>query len=114
MAALVEACAVAEREGLAAEALYEILCASTGDSRVLRNRFPLAGADAAHPSSNGFAALFALDLIVKDLTLAGELARDHGVEPALAALALDQYRSAQERGLGALDYSALYLWKQEV
>ena len=109
MAALAESCAIAEREGLDASTFYALLTASTGDSRVLRNRFPLAGVDAAHPASNAFAPLFALDLIAKDLALALELAEGHGVDAAVAAAALAAYREAQREGLGGLDYSAVAL-----
>jgi len=109
MAAIAEACAVATRDGIEPRVLYTLLTASTGDSRVLRTRFPLAGADGAHPVANGFAPLFALDLIAKDLELGLELAEAHGVDAAVARAALDTYRRAQRDGLGPLDYSAVYL-----
>ena len=104
MVALAEACAIAEREGIEPGLLYELLTTSTGDSRVLRNRFPLPGVDPAHPSSNGYEPLFMLDLIVKDLAFALEL----GDSP-VAAAALEAYRKAQAAGHGALDYSAVFL-----
>lgn len=106
MVAVAEACAVAEREGIAPATLYEILRASTGDSRVLRTRFPLGGVEEAHPSSREFAPLFALDLIAKDLELALDLAAEHGVAPSVAAAALARYREAQPQW-GRLDYSAV-------
>ncbi len=109
MAAIAESCAIAVREGIEPGMLYELLTASTGDSRVLRTRFPLAGADAAHPSSNGFAPLFTLDLIAKDLGLARDLAAEHRVAVPVAEAALDAYRAAQRDGRGGLDYSAVYL-----
>jgi 3-hydroxyisobutyrate dehydrogenase-like beta-hydroxyacid dehydrogenase len=109
MAAIAEACAVAKREGIEPRVLYELITASTGDSRVLRTRFPLAGADDAHPVTSRFAPLFALDLIAKDLELGLELAEAHGVDAAVARTALEAYRHAQQDGLGALDYSAVYL-----
>jgi 3-hydroxyisobutyrate dehydrogenase len=105
MAALGEACAIAEREGIEAALLYDLLTTSTGDSRVLRTRYPRAGVVDAHPSSNEYAPLFALDLLVKDLALALQLADDSPV----AAAALGEYRRAQAAGLGPLDYSAIYL-----
>ena len=108
MAALAEACAIAVAEGIERATLYQLLTASTGDSRVLRTRFPLAGVDDAHPSSNAYAPLFALDLIAKDLALALALAEEHRVEAAVAAAALAAYGEAQLDGLGALDYSAVY------
>ena len=108
MAAVAEACSVAVAEGLEPATLYELLTASTGDSRVLRTRFPLAGVDDAHPSSRDWAPLFALDLIAKDLDLALELAAEHGIDAGVTSAALAAYREAQHDGLGALDYSAVY------
>ena len=108
MAALAEACSIAEREGIDAALLYELLTTSTGDSRVLRTRYPRSGAAPAHPAANDFAPLFMLDLMAKDLALALELEPDSPV--ALAALA--EYRQAQAAGLGALDYSAVYLTRR--
>ena len=113
MAALAEACAIAEREGINAATLYDVLTASTADSRVVRVRFPLPGVDAAHPSSSEYEPLFALDMIVKDLALACELAEERGVTPSVAAAALDEYRRAQAAGHGSLDYSAVYLTQGE-
>ena len=109
MTAVAEACAIAEREGIDAATLFELMAASTGDSRVLRTRFPLAGADPAHPSSRDWQPLFALDLLAKDLELAVELAAAADVEPRVATAALAEYRRAQDAGHGALDYSAVYL-----
>jgi 3-hydroxyisobutyrate dehydrogenase len=100
---------LATAEGLDAATLYELLTSSTGDSRVLRTRFPLDGADPAHPVASGYEALFALDLIAKDLELARALAGDQKISVPLAEAALDAYRTAQAEGLGHLDYSAVYL-----
>jgi 3-hydroxyisobutyrate dehydrogenase len=108
MAAIAEACAIAEREGIDPGTLYDLLTSSTGDSRVLRTRFPLPGVDPSHPASNGYEPLFMLDLIAKDLGLALELAEDAPV----ASAALAEYRRAQEAGLGGLDYSAVFLAKR--
>jgi 3-hydroxyisobutyrate dehydrogenase len=109
MAAIAESCAIAMREGIDAATLYELLASSTGDSRVLRTRFPLAGADPAHPASRDYEPLFALDLIAKDLALAAALASEHSLDATLAGAALARYRRSQDAGLGALDYSAVYL-----
>jgi 3-hydroxyisobutyrate dehydrogenase len=112
MAAIAEACALATAEGLDPRTLYDLLTTSTGDSRVLRTRFPLAGADPAHPVSSGYEPLFALDLIAKDLALAQALAAGHDLAAPLAEAALDQYHAAQAAGHGHLDYSAVYLAKR--
>jgi 3-hydroxyisobutyrate dehydrogenase len=108
MVAIAEACAVAERAGIDPATFYELVTHSTGDSRVLRTRFPLPGADPSHPANRGFEPMFMVDLIVKDVALACELAGEHGVDPGVARAALAAYRSAQEQGLGRLDYSAVF------
>jgi 3-hydroxyisobutyrate dehydrogenase len=111
MAAVAEACALAVREGIDPALFYELVTASTGDSRVLRTRYPLAAADESHPVNRDFEAMFMLDLIVKDLALACALAVEAGVAPAMAEAALGEYRKAQNDGHGRLDYSAVYLSK---
>jgi 3-hydroxyisobutyrate dehydrogenase len=108
MVAIAEACAVAEREGIDPAVLYDLLIRSTGDSRVLRTRFPVEGVSPDHPASRAYAPLFSLDLMAKDLGLALGLAAEHGVETPVAATSRERYREAQERGAGALDYSAVY------
>ncbi len=108
MVAIAEACAVAERAGIDPATFYELVTKSTGDSRVLRTRFPLPGADPSHPANRSFEPMFMVDLIVKDVALACELAGEHGVDPAVARAALAAYRAAQEQGLGRLDYSAVF------
>ena len=108
MVAIAEACAVAEREGIDPTVLYDLLTRSTGDSRVLRTRFPIEGVSPEHPASRDYEPLFSLDLMAKDLGLALELAAAHGVEAPVASTSRDRYREAQSRGAGALDYSSVY------
>jgi 3-hydroxyisobutyrate dehydrogenase len=108
MAALAEACALAVREGIEPAVLYDLLTRSTGDSRVLRTRFPLAGVEPDHPASRAYEPLFALDLMAKDLDLALDLADAHRVATPVARAGRASYAEAQERGLGRLDYSAVY------
>jgi 3-hydroxyisobutyrate dehydrogenase len=108
MVGVAEACAVAARAGIDPATFYELVTHSTGDSRVLRTRFPLAGADEAHPANRDFEPMFMVDLIVKDLALSCALADEHGIDPAVAEAALAAYRRAQEQGLGRLDYSAVF------
>jgi 3-hydroxyisobutyrate dehydrogenase len=108
MVAIAEACFVAEREGIDPAVLYAVVTRSTGDSRVLRTRFPMAGASAEHPASHGYKPLFSLDLMAKDLDLALELATAHRVDAGVASTSRKRYREAQARGAGRLDYSAVY------
>jgi 3-hydroxyisobutyrate dehydrogenase len=107
MAVLAEAVALASREGLDPAAVYDVISSGTGDSRVLRNRFPVPGVLEHAPATNDWAALFPVDLLVKDVTLAVAAAAEHDLDMPITALALERYRSAQAAGFGELDYSAV-------
>ena len=106
MAAIAQTVAIARSEGLDPAVLYELMSNSTGDSRVLRTRFP-APVTETTPAAHGFAPMFTVDLMEKDLALAEQLAADHGVESEPLAAALALYRRAQAEGHGSLDYSAV-------
>ena len=108
MAAIAQAVALARREGLDPAVLYELMSNSTGDSRVLRTRFP-APVSQTTPAAHGFAPMFTVDLMEKDLTLAEQLTAEHGLEAEPLAAALALYRRAQGEGHGSLDYSAIAL-----
>ena len=108
MEAISEACALAAEADVDADVLYGVLCNSVADSRVLRTRFPLPGADPSHPVNDGYAPLFMLDLLLKDLRLAVGLAEELGVDAQVAEAAAARYAQAQALGAGPLDYSAVY------
>jgi len=107
MVALTEAVALAEREHLEPAAVYEVWSNGTGDSRVLRNRFPVPGVLEHAPASHDWAALFPVDLIAKDIDLALGCGAEHDLPMPMTRLVLARYHAAQEAGLGALDYSAV-------
>jgi 3-hydroxyisobutyrate dehydrogenase len=107
MAALAEAVTLARREGLDGRQLYDVITHGTGDSRVLRMRFPMPGVVEAAPVNHDFAPNFPVDLIAKDLRLAVEAAQEHGVETEMASAALARYLLAAEHDMGGLDYSAV-------
>ncbi len=109
MPALGEACRVLASEGIDLGQAYDCLTHSTSDSAVMRRRFPVPGVRPEHPASRGYAPLFRLDLLVKDLGLALELAREHGVEAPIGEAAAHLYGVALAAGHGSLDYSAVYL-----
>ncbi|MBV8221673.1 MAG: NAD(P)-dependent oxidoreductase [Solirubrobacterales bacterium] len=107
MAVLAEAVALARAEGLDLSKVYEIVSHGTGDSRVLRNRYPVPGVLADAPASRNWAPLFPVDLLAKDVALALATADEHGLSLPVAAVALERYREAQSADLGELDYSAV-------
>jgi 3-hydroxyisobutyrate dehydrogenase len=108
MTAIAEACAVLERRGIDPVRAYDVLTRSTGDSRVLRMRFPIGGVRPEHPASDGYRPLFRLDLLAKDLDLALDLAKECDVSAAVGERAAEAYAAARDAGFGPLDYSAVY------
>jgi 3-hydroxyisobutyrate dehydrogenase-like beta-hydroxyacid dehydrogenase len=108
MAAIGESCRLLEREGIDPAQAYECFTSSTSDSSVMRRRFPVPGVRPEHPASQEYTPLFRLDLLVKDIGLALELAAEHGVAMPIAEAAAGTYRDALDAGLAALDYSAVY------
>ena len=107
MAGLCLSLAAGRRAGLSDEMLFDILSRSTGDSRVMRARYPGLGVDDAHPSNRDYEALFTLDLMTKDMELSEEFLASMGLDPALVAAATSVYHEAQAEELGVLDYSGL-------
>ena len=108
MAALAEASAILVAEGVEPSQAYDVFTSSTSDSSVMRRRFPLPGVRPEHPASNGYAPMFRLDLLHKDLRLALELAAADGVEAPVTGEAMRAYDAALAAGLGGLDYSAVF------
>jgi 3-hydroxyisobutyrate dehydrogenase-like beta-hydroxyacid dehydrogenase len=108
MAAIGESCRLLEHEGIDPGQAYDCFTSSTSDSAVMRRRFPVPGVRPEHPASRDYEPLFRLDLLVKDLGLALDLAAEHGVRTPIADAAASTYRAALAAGLGGLDYSAVY------
>jgi 3-hydroxyisobutyrate dehydrogenase len=109
MAAMSEACALLDREGIDPVQAYEVFTSSTSESSVMRRRFPLPGVRPEHPASRGYEPLFRLDLLRKDIALALELAAEHGVSVPMTSTAAELYDAALAAELGDLDYSAVHL-----
>lgn len=89
LAAAAEALVVAERFGIAGDTLVDALNASTGRNNSTENKFKQYVLNRAYNSG------FALDLMVKDLTLAMDVAESTGVDAKLGQSCLSVWRDAQ-------------------
>jgi 3-hydroxyisobutyrate dehydrogenase len=100
IAAAAEAMALGLREGVDAQALYEVITHSAGNSWMFENRMPhvLAG-DYAPPS--------AVDIFVKDLGLVLDTARASKFPLPLSATAHQMFMQASAAGHGREDDSAV-------
>ncbi|MET8206195.1 3-hydroxyisobutyrate dehydrogenase [Streptomyces sp. NPDC005373] len=106
LVALAEAFVMADRLGLSARNLFDVLSTSSGNCWALHNFCPRPGLVEGSASDNGYIAKFAAALLAKDLGLAATAAESVNVELAVG-------RSAKQRvdelaaTDGALDASAV-------
>ena len=100
-----EAFALAEKLGLPAQALFDISSKSSGQCWALTSYCPVPGPVPASPANRDYAAGFAVDLMLKDLTLASEAAAASGAATVLGPAAREVYARLQADGLGGKDFS---------
>jgi 3-hydroxyisobutyrate dehydrogenase-like beta-hydroxyacid dehydrogenase len=100
-----EIMAVADKMGIAPKMLYETIAASQAGTvsnlfKELGNR--IAADDFSHPT-------FSVDLLIKDVNLAIEMARQNGAAPILAETVEYLNRLAGSQGVGSQDTAVM--WK---
>jgi 3-hydroxyisobutyrate dehydrogenase len=100
IAAAAEAMALGLREGVAPDALYEVITNSAGNSWMFENRMP-------HVLSGDYTPLSAVDIFVKDLGLVLDLARATKFPLPLSSTAHQMFMQASSAGFGREDDSAV-------
>ncbi|MEN5161484.1 L-threonate dehydrogenase [Achromobacter spanius] len=100
IAAAAEAMALGLREGVDADALYEVITHSAGNSWMFENRMP-------HVLAGDYTPLSAVDIFVKDLGLVLDTARHTRFPLPLAATAHQMFMQASSAGHGREDDSAV-------
>jgi 3-hydroxyisobutyrate dehydrogenase len=100
IAAAAEAMALGLREGVAADALYEVITHSAGNSWMFENRM-------AHVIAGDYTPLSAVDIFVKDLGLVLDTARASKFPLPLAATAHQMFMQASTAGFAKEDDSAV-------
>jgi 3-hydroxyisobutyrate dehydrogenase len=102
-----EALEMGARNGLDPAVLSEIMLASSGRNWSLEVYNPYPGVMETAPASNDYKPGFMVDLMVKDLGLAMEIAATSGFENAMGQLAQDLYQEHQQAGNGQRDFSSI-------
>ena len=102
-----EALTMGANAGLNPAVLSEIMKASSGNNWSLQVYNPWPEVMPAAPASNGYKPGFMVDLMVKDLGLAAEVAQETGVDNQLGRLALALYEAHQAEGHGTADFSSI-------
>lgn len=101
-----EAFVLAEKLGLSAQALFDVLTGATGNCWALHTNCPVPGPVPASPANNGFKPGFATALMNKDLGLAMDAVVSTGASAPLGSHAAQIYaRFAEDHP--DLDFSAV-------
>jgi 3-hydroxyisobutyrate dehydrogenase len=109
LTAAAEVLTVARTFGIAPEAMVEVLNSSTGRSQASEVKYP------KHVLTGAWDSGFAMDLMIKDLDIALELARDQGATTPVTASARDAAVRAREALGGAgLDHTEVARWYETV
>ncbi len=102
-----EALEMGARNGLDPAVLSEIMLASSGRNWSLEVYNPYPGVMETAPASNDYQPGFMVDLMVKDLGLAMEIAEQAGVDSRMGQLARSIYEAHQTDGNGQRDFSSI-------
>ena len=102
-----EALEMGARNGLDPKVLSEIMLASSGRNWSLEVYNPYPGVMEGAPASNNYTPGFMVDLMVKDLGLALEIAGQSGTDNKMGQLAHALYQKHQEGGNGQRDFSSI-------
>ncbi|MCR9105222.1 MAG: 3-hydroxyisobutyrate dehydrogenase [Gammaproteobacteria bacterium] len=102
-----EALEMGARNGLDPAVLSQIMLASSGRNWSLEVYNPYPGVMDSAPASNGYKPGFMVDLMVKDLGLAQQIAQGSHVDNALGQLASQLYERHQQAGNGQRDFSSI-------
>ena len=102
-----EALEMGARNGLDPKVLSEIMLASSGRNWSLEVYNPYPGVMENAPASNGYKPGFMVDLMVKDLGLALEIAEQSSFDNPMGQLAKELYSQHQQEGNGQRDFSSI-------
>jgi len=107
MIAVSEAFVLADTLGLSKEKLHEVLSNASGQCWVVDKYVPVSGILKNVPANRDYAPGFTSAMMLKDLLLAMTTAKDAQLSLNLANTATMLYQHMNDKGHGALDFSAI-------
>jgi len=107
MAATCEAFALAEKLGLDLQTFYDISSKASGQSWSMTSYCPVPGVGPETPADRDYEGGFAAALMLKDLRLAMDAAKEAGAYTPMGCEAEELYQRFVDRGGGTKDFSAL-------
>jgi len=102
-----EAFVLAEKLGLAPQALFDVASTSSGQCWSLTTYCPVPGPVPTSPANRDYQPGFAAALMLKDLKLAQEAAQSAGAVTPLGAEAAQLYALFEAAGYGGTDFSGI-------
>ena len=107
MAATCEAFVLAQKLGLDPQTFFDISSKASGQSWSMTSYCPVPGVGPETPADRNYDGGFAAALMLKDLKLAMEAAKEAGAYTPMGGEAEELYQRFVERGGGSKDFSAL-------
>ncbi len=107
MVATCEAFALAQKLGLDAQTFFDISSKASGQSWSMTSYCPVPGVGPETPADRDYEGGFATALMLKDLKLAADAAREAGAYTPMGAEAEELYQRFFDRGGGTKDFSAI-------
>jgi len=107
MAAISEAYVLAETLGLKADKLFEIASSASGQCWAMTSYSPIPGLVENVPSNNDYKPGFTAAMMLKDLALSQDAAKNENVHTELGQTAMQLYQQFIDAGNGDLDFSAI-------
>jgi 3-hydroxyisobutyrate dehydrogenase len=107
MVATCETFALAQKLGLDLQTFYDISSKASGQSWSMTSYCPVPGVGPETPADRDYQGGFATALMLKDLKLAAEAARNAGAYTPMGGEAEELYQRFADRGGAGLDFSAI-------
>lgn len=107
MVATCEAFALAEKLGLNLQTFYDISSKASGQSWSMTSYCPVPGVGPETPADRNYEGGFAAALMLKDLKLAMEAAKESGAYTPMGGEAEELYQRFVDRGGGNKDFSGI-------
>ncbi|WP_419419897.1 3-hydroxyisobutyrate dehydrogenase [Legionella sp. D16C41] len=102
-----EAFVLAEKLGLAADKLFEVVNNSSGQCWAISQYVPVPNILPNVPANNDYQAGFTAAMMLKDLLLSQQAATSAQIETPLGKQATTLYQQFKDQGFGQLDFSAI-------
>lgn len=100
--------ALGRRLGLEDQTLFDVASTSSARCWSIDTYCPVPGPVPASPANRDYAGGFATALMLKDVLLSQQAAKDVGLETPLGAHAADLYSKFADQGHGGMDFSGIF------